>query len=254
MTDTYFFIFAHQDDEFGCFFEIHQLANKGKKVLVFYLTSGSSDGKLNLQRNNESVSVLQKLGVKKNNIYFIGSNKKIPDGLLPEYLYSSYTSILNIIKIVGKPKEIYCHAYEGGHQDHDAAHFLSIKVAEKFNLVNRTFQFSLYTSSSNRIFFYRLFYPLRKNGSLIIKKIPCTLRLFFLGLCFYYKSQFKSWIGLFPFLVSHYIFNGTQILQPVSLKGLRRKPFKGKPLYQRRGYYLHHTFKLNISNFMRILS
>ena len=46
MTDTYFFIFAHQDDEFGCFFEIHQLANNGKKLFTI-------DSEIMGQRNYE---------------------------------------------------------------------------------------------------------------------------------------------------------------------------------------------------------
>ena len=35
------FIFAHQDDECGCFSELNRLVDRGDEVFVVYLTSGT---------------------------------------------------------------------------------------------------------------------------------------------------------------------------------------------------------------------
>ena len=73
------FILSHQDDEIGIF-EPLRLAIKNKEnVIVFYMTSGSiikeiSKNKL-FHRDQESLYVLKKFGVKNKNIIFFGRIK-----------------------------------------------------------------------------------------------------------------------------------------------------------------------------------
>ena len=62
MQNTSVFIFAHQDDEFGIYPEIERLINNQTKVIIFYLTSGSLDGKPRQDRNAESSNVLKDIG------------------------------------------------------------------------------------------------------------------------------------------------------------------------------------------------
>ena len=72
MKKNIFYLFAHQDDEFGVFIDIE------KKILdyniyVIYLTSGYSKkiskSKLS-KRDKESIEVLSKIGVKKKKYLF----------------------------------------------------------------------------------------------------------------------------------------------------------------------------------------
>ena len=63
MKKNIFYLFAHQDDEFGVFIDIE------KKILdyniyVIYLTSGYSKkiSKSKLSRDKESIEVLSKIG------------------------------------------------------------------------------------------------------------------------------------------------------------------------------------------------
>ena len=62
---TSLFIFAHQDDESGVFWELHRLVSRGENVIVVYLTSGDVSGGPSSIRDCESISVLKKLGVLK---------------------------------------------------------------------------------------------------------------------------------------------------------------------------------------------
>ena len=79
MKKNIFYLFAHQDDEFGVYIDI---SNKIKKnnIYVIYLTSGYKNkiikSKLS-KRDKESLGVLKEIGVKEKNIYFFGKELDI---------------------------------------------------------------------------------------------------------------------------------------------------------------------------------
>ena len=79
MRKNIFYLFAHQDDEFGTFIKLEKDAIKNN-TFIFYLTSGEdkkTKKKVNSRRDNESLNVMQKLGIKKKNIFFLGSKHQI---------------------------------------------------------------------------------------------------------------------------------------------------------------------------------
>lgn len=248
------FLFAHQDDEFGVFYEIHRLVSRGDKVIIAYLTSGTSGGNPSPIRNAESISVLKKLGVSENNIIFLGTNAGIPDGQLCSHLEVAYHSIADLIAKAGVPEKLYFHAWEGGHQDHDAAHLIGVVLGEHLGILERCYQFPLYTGVALPAAFFRMFFCLPENGAPNPTIIPWRQRIEFIKLCFQYPSQLKTWVGLFPFFLFHYVFFGTQILQGVSAKQLHRPPHFGKLLYERRGFYSYKTFAKDTRDFISRLS
>ena len=245
---TSVFIFAHQDDEIGCFHEIEGKIYIGNQVLIFYLTSGSFSGKKNLIRNNESIKVLSKLGVQKKNIFFIGHLTNSPDGVLVDNIDTVFNIMLKILR-KATIENLYFMAWEGGHQDHDAAHYIGVKLAIERNILDKAFQFPLYNGAGLPGILFKLFSPLALNGQPIVKKIPWRKRLHYISLCFLYKSQIKTWIGLFPFYAAHHIFHGTQILQKISMARVKEKPHFGYLLYERRGFcnYIEFKRKLRIT-------
>lgn len=244
------FLFAHQDDESSCFFEIHRLVSRGDKVVVAYLTSGTSNGVSFSARNAESLVVLKKLGVADDNIYFLGTNSKIPDGHLCSNLQIAYRSISDLIAKIGVPNNLYFHAWEGGHQDHDAVHLIGIALGKHLGILERSYQFPFYTGVNLPSFFFRIFLCLPENGTPEITVIPWRLRIRFIKLCFYYPSQLKTWIGLLPFFLGHYVFFGTQILQRVSITRIFHPPHSGKLLYERRGFYSRQRFEQETRDFI----
>ena len=50
---------------------------------------------------------------------------------------------------------------------------------------------------------------------------------------FHYKSQYKVWIGLYPFLIINILFNKYGFLQIIKKHMKLKKPHKDKLLYER---------------------
>ena len=73
MKKNIFYLFAHQDDEFGCFIKLDKDILT-KNTYVFYLTSGSNkifDKSKLSSRDKESLKTLKKLGLKEKNIFLL---------------------------------------------------------------------------------------------------------------------------------------------------------------------------------------
>lgn len=236
------FLFAHQDDEFGVFGEIQRLVCRGERVSIAYLTSGDLSGKPSPIRDEESIAVLGKLGVSRQNIHFLGRETEIPDGKLFAYLDTAFQAVLNLAERIGRPQRLYFLAWEGGHQDHDAVHLVGLATGRQLRIIDKCFQFPLYTGAGLPSVFYKLFSPIPENGRPGVFTIPWRKRIEYIRYCFSYPSQKKTWLGLFPFFLFHYIFWGTQILQPVSLPRIRQSPHAGKLLYERRGFCRYQDF------------
>jgi hypothetical protein len=74
------------------------------------------------------------------------------------------------------------------------------------------------------------------NGAVLLQSIPWSARWRHLKLCLNYRSQAKSWLGLYPFVLWHYLFNGWQSLQQASITRLMEPPHPGQLYYEFRGF------------------
>ena len=244
------FLFAHQDDEFGVFSEITKLINAGEKILVFYLTSGSSVHYICEKRDFESVRVLNKLGVNTKDVIFLGTKLQIFDGKLVEKLEDVYSYLYNALLGINI-KRMYFLAYEGGHQDHDAVFIVGTLISNKLAIKHsNVFQFSLYNSKGLPLSLYRVLCPIIDNGKIVRYKISFKNRLIYLKLILYYKSQIKAFIFLYPFILFHYLFKGTQTLQLVDPLRIRFRPHAGKLLYEKRNIFTYNNFKAKVDQFV----
>lgn len=231
------FLFAHQDDEFGVFQKIMDEQRHGRRVFCAYLTDGAFEGKSSLRRNRESLAVLTKLGVQEEDIFFAGHTLAIPDGSLPDHLKIASEWIVSWLARYPMVTAIYLPAWEGGHHDHDALHAMGVIVAEEAGLIKVVRQFPLYNGYKCGGPLFRVLLPLPMNGDLEVTKLPWANRLRFLRYCLSYPSQMITWVGLFPFALLHYVFYGTQVLQPVSRERIRHRPHSGLLYYERRQFY-----------------
>lgn len=236
------FLFAHQDDEFGVFAEIARLLEAGDRVSVVYLTSGALDGGPRPDRNAESLDVLGRLGVAASSVHFIGEKLGVPDSKLVEHMPAVLAELAALCHRIGQPELLYLLAWEGGHQDHDAAHLIGLALAKSSHCLPQTRQFTLYTGAGLSGPWFKLFAPLAANGEVMARRMSWTERLRFMRYCFLYPSQAKTWVGLFPFLFLHYVVRGTQLLQPCSLARIHEAAHDGPPLYERRGYCSQEDF------------
>ena len=236
--NTALFLFAHQDDEFGIFQRILDELEAGNQVCCAYLTSGGHhrDHAIAERRNHESRAVLVKMGVSDNNIFFAGCSLKISDGMLLEHLDLASNWIQSWWSNYPRIRSVYIPAWEGGHPDHDALHAITLSVAHEKNMLSLVRQFALYNGYHCSGPLFRVLLPLQSNGPIDSRYISWKNRFRFLLHCLSYSSQKRTWFGLFPFVLAHYIFYGLQSTQPVNFERIRSRPHAGSLYYERRGF------------------
>ena len=245
------FFFPHQDDEFAVFSIIDNAIKGNENILCVFTTTGLKNNPINNKRNDESLRVLTFLGVNAHSILFIGSKHNI---LVNEFMYNMnlFESIfLKIIENTTTETQFYIPAWEGGQPDHDALHACILICHKRFNLKNTIYQFPLYNNYKCALKFFKVLYPLPKNGCVIQAKIPLILRFKYLFLCLNYPSQTATWIGLFPFVFFKKIFNGLQQLQPVDYSRIFKRPHNGKLYYEVRNWTTWEKLSSIVKEFSR---
>ncbi len=231
------FLFAHQDDEFGVFQQILDEQAAGRRVVCAYLTNGAVGTVTSAQRNAESLRVLGDLGVERSDVVFAGEALGIADGALPQNLQAASSWLVTWLASMPRPEAIHVLAWEGGHHDHDALHALAVTALSGRGLLGVTRQFALYNAWRCRAPFFRVLRPIPENGPVTSTPIPWRNRLRFLRYCLSYPSQKKTWLGLFPFVMLHYVLSGKQQTQSVTLERLDSRPYPGAMFYEARGIY-----------------
>ena len=231
------FIFAHQDDEFGVFQKIIDERQKSHRVCCAYLTDGGFGGVSPKRRNQESLFVLEKLGVKQQDVFFAGLDLNIPDGQLHEHLASAANWIGEWFTGFSQIVSVCVPAWEGGHHDHDLLHAITVSIAEAKGIIGNVRQFSLYNGYGCASVLFKVLAPLSMNGAVEEIRIPWKNRPRFLHYCLCYPSQAMTWLGLFPFAAFHYLVNGKQELQHVSLERISCRPHEGALYYEKRDFF-----------------
>jgi LmbE family N-acetylglucosaminyl deacetylase len=231
------FLFAHQDDEFGVFHRIAECRARGLRVACAYLTSGASAHAGASQRNAESLAVLGKLGVAGADVVFPGELLAIGDARLPLHLEQAHAWLQGWLARFDHVDSLHVPAWEGGHHDHDALHALAVTVAQEARLLARTFQFALYHAAGLPGPLFRVLAPLPANGPASARAIPWRARWRYLRHCLSYPSQRGTWIGLFPFVLLHYLMHGTELLQPVAPARIAERPHPGPLYYEKRQFF-----------------
>jgi LmbE family N-acetylglucosaminyl deacetylase len=231
------FLFAHQDDEFGVFQRIADCRARGLRVACAYLTNGETGRASAVARNAESTAVLARLGVDAADIHFAGSELGIADARLPQHLAAASQWLGRWLDRFPVLDSLHVTAWEGGHHDHDALHALAVTLAAERGLLALTFQYSLYQGAGCPGPLFRVLAPLPQNGAARRWPIGWGARWRQLAWCLSYPSQRGTWIGLFPFVLLHYLLRGVQSLQPVSLARLSERPHPGPLYYEKRKFF-----------------
>ena len=230
------FILSHQDDEIGIFESIRIAVENKENVIIFYMTNGVINKSIPKEelfhRDKESITVLKKIGVEEKKIIFLGRLNNIPTCSLYKKLEIAYLEISKFLNTLNGDIELFTHAYEGGNEDHDSCNILVLKIIRNFNNINLAFQFPFYNAYSS-IFFYSTQKALKINGEILKIKTNFTNRIKYIGYLFYYKSQLKVWIGLYPFLIFNFITRNYYLLQKIDKNFFVKKPHQGTLLYEK---------------------
>jgi len=249
MVPATLFLLAHQDDEFGVFFEIEKTLANGGRVICVYLTDGAARVPTS-QRNEESVAILKELGVPNEDVHFLGAALEVPDGHLVEHLERAYRAIEAQLPDLGKIDRVVVHAWEGGHQDHDAAHLVGVALARSLECLEASRQFASYRAALGLSRLFVVGWPLAANGLIESTRIPFTTRLRYLRYCFYYKTQRMTFMGLLPLMIVDYVLSGAQKLQPLDKSRVSERPHRGKLLYETRSNFSFDLFRLRAMEFV----
>jgi len=228
------YLFAHPDDEFGVCGTLEAGCRGGRRAICAYLTDGGADHRLRDRRAQESRRVLRRLGVADADIHFPGIDEHFADGALHRAAAPALRAVERLIAAAGPLGAVYLPAWEGGHQDHDCAHAIGLLAGTRAGAKSRVRQFSLYHGAGLRGRWFRVMTPLPANGPAEVLRLTVEQRLRYAALCLSYPSQWRSWIGLFPFAAKRLLIDGWQGLQPVRMARLFQRPHEGALLYERR--------------------
>jgi LmbE family N-acetylglucosaminyl deacetylase len=234
-TPIALFLFPHQDDEFGVFYQIEQERRAGRRVVCIYVTDGSSTAAPR-RRNAESLTVLQRLGVAPPDVLFIGQELGIADGRLHTHVGALAAWLDGFVAAHPKIVACYVPAWEGGHPDHDLLHAVTVLLPAMQGRLEMIRQFALYQGQGYSGPLFRVLSPLAGNGPVERLPVGWLDRLRYLRLFLSYPSQWRSWVGLFPFVCLYYLLDGAQQLQRVDSRRLAAPPHTGALYYERRAF------------------
>ena len=228
------FVFAHQDDEYGAAPWIEEELAAGGRVACVYLTDGGSRVDP-ATRDAESSAVLLTLGVDEANVAFLsGPNGRIPDGALAKRSEEGLQMLEDWITRSGfAPDRMYAHAYEGGHPDHDAAHVIAAAAAVATGLAQDLWHFFLYNADRCRAPFFRVLQPISSHAAARTIRLNFGKRVRLGLLCWRYRSQLRTWLGLFPGAFLQRMILGRETLVPFEPARLSARPHQGQLLYER---------------------
>lgn len=125
---------AHADDDIlGVGIRMRRHVQSGEHVGVIFTTNGGEHNRsrrLILRtaqlRYREACSALAHIGIPQDNVFCLG----FPDGRLYRYMVDMALDIKSIIE-KNRPEQIYVHAIEGGHRDHDVTGFVVQSVCRQ---------------------------------------------------------------------------------------------------------------------------
>jgi LmbE family N-acetylglucosaminyl deacetylase len=243
------FVFAHQDDE--CLLSTRLAAEvaAGRRVHCVYLTSGVRPDASSAVRDAESRAVLADLGVAAEDAHFLGSTHAIPDGSLPLHLLRA-EHLLE--EAVGHHpiRRVFSMAYEGGHQDHDAAHVAAVVFASRRGLLRRTWGIPAYQGHRLPWILYRVATPLPGRPRRV-RRLPRQLAWRHAWIVWRYPSQRRTWAGLFPGLFVQRALRRREVLIPADAEAIRGRPHPGSLLYERLFRFPYERFRQGVDAYLQ---
>jgi LmbE family N-acetylglucosaminyl deacetylase len=240
-------ILAHQDDEVAMASRIAREAQARRSVYCAFLTDGSGNRSDPEVRNAESRTVLARLGVPPENVFFIGTEERFRDGALFRELDRALAGVERVTNELSLD-EILCLAWEGGHPDHDASHLIALAVARRRNLLDKTWQFPIY-NGRNTPHFFRVMSPI-ENDEVEIRRLSFREGLRFGALGLAYPSQRRSWLGLLPWTLFKLAIRRREVAKRATVEAVRRRPHEGTLLYERRYSVSYAEFRRFADDFI----
>jgi LmbE family N-acetylglucosaminyl deacetylase len=225
-------LLPHMDDEvFIIPYLVEVKSLSYDQVSIYYLTK--SEGR-NLRfsqeiREKESLQMVKSI-LPSADVEFLGRKYNVGDQHLHE-------SLSEIFKYLEEQLENNCDVlisthFEGGHIDHDSAGILTGQLAKSLGC--NFFTFNLYSARQKNSSLYRV--AKSTEWSLEQKKIKIRLPVYFHSLLipYIYKSQIRTWVGIYPPLIWRFLVRRKSHLNVSPEFNPFSKPNNGRVLYENR--------------------
>jgi len=225
-------VLAHMDDEAFLSPYLISIAKQNVPVDVYFLTKSEGRNQKFDQtvREQESLKFFRKI-LPQANLHFLGRELNVLDleaHLKIEELIEKLKNMMH-----SDTKLILTTNYEGGHIDHDTTCFIAYKLSKIKDSKFATF--NLYRAKYFKYPFYKVIDEISQEHQ--FEKIPLKPKDFIkiIQIPIIYKSQWRTWFGIFPFLILKFLkSNGVFIEFPSELNFLE-PPNSGAVLYINRG-------------------
>jgi N-acetylglucosamine malate deacetylase 1 len=234
------FVFAHQDDEVAAATRILLARREGKRVTCVFLTDGAFRVSA-ATRNEESRRALAKLGV--TDLHFA----TFPDGNLPEH---ADAALAFLESAVPRANEVCTMAWEGGHQDHDAAHVIALAFARRRGIPCH--EVPLYNGHRSPRTLFRVMHPVGSGWT--TRRISLADGLRVIALLPVYTSQRKTWLGLLPESLLKLVIARHEYVREADARRVTARPHEGLLFYERRFGYPYERFTRAMAKLIASLS
>jgi hypothetical protein len=188
-------LLAHPDDEI---FILPFLSKVQVKTFFVYLTNNSRY--FSADRSRELSESIQSFRDRGHDFQIEKLNKPCRDGFcFLDLSEEHFKQIDNFIK-VNNVTRIATLALEGGHQDHDVASLFSRKLAicNSIDFI----EFAAYRKPQKKFFSLAVMKPQKKGVPISFSRLDVIHHV--LSLSLLYKSQWRTWLGLLPFILYRY--------------------------------------------------
>lgn len=232
------FVMAHQDDEIAFASRIRLCVARGDRVTCLCLTDGAARIAASI-RDAETRRVLARLGV--DDYRVAPAHERIADGTLPDHLDAA----LQFVEAQRDEfDEVVTLAWEGGHQDHDAAHLVAAVFARRRGL--RCLELPLYNGLGAPGPLFRVNHPVGEGWS--ERRLARREQFANVLLARFYVSQRKTWLGLAPLLL---MGKPRELSRETDLRRAAAPPHPLPLLYERRFHYPYARLAERAREFLR---
>lgn len=241
-------LLAHQDDEYFIAPFLIREQKEGNIVTCVYITDGSGYGINPEIRNRESLSALSSIGIRKRNIIFLGGDFRFRDSEISSRCQDVLDALHDYFRSSSFDK-IYCPAWEGGHVDHDAVHLIALAFASTQEPTITAWEFSLYHAYRMPRGLFRVMSLLKSPTTRNTEKLSFVMAVKWAFLFKYYRSQWRTWLGLFPEAITKIILLRSAHIQATSVSRIFNRPHQGSLLYETKFGIAYEDFKKDTEQF-----
>jgi hypothetical protein len=222
--------------------------DKHSDVSIFFLTKSEGRGNKfdQIVRERESERAISRM-LPRAKVNFLGRKFNVSDLQLHEDLIVHFEYLKQILS-KDCDKLVSPH-FEGGHIDHDSSCILANAIAKELGCRHLTFH--LYSARAKKGHLFRVAKPSGNVSSVSTSRISSRVYRNTLLIPIRYRSQFLTWLGLYPGLVFRTLILRKFVMQETSHFDFGNPPNFGKILYENKGDGSYAQWSLCVTDFLQ---